>query len=172
MEEYSFHFMTLSYLQFRFEAGCGSKECAAHPVSLSPAKWLLDVPVPDPLFRTLLVIAPTNSSSRIPKSRYPPLQFLFEAGYGSKECAAHPGTIGVTQPRRVAALATARRVAEELGVKLGEEVGFQVRYDRRVGGEGAIKFMTDGILLREVQVRGWQTSDGVLAETELIWDGV
>jgi HrpA-like RNA helicase len=58
----------------------------------------------------------------------------------------------VTQPRRVAALATARRVAEELGVKLGEEVGFQVRYDRRVGGEGAIKFMTDGILLREVQV--------------------
>lgn len=81
------------------------------------------------------------------------MQFLFEAGYGSKDCPGRAGAVGVTQPRRVAALATARRVAQELGVRLGDEVGFQVRYDRRVGGDGAIKFMTDGILLREVQVR-------------------
>lgn len=78
-------------------------------------------------------------------------QFLYEAGYG---CAAFPersGVIGVTQPRRVAATSTAHRVAEELGSSIGQTVGFQVRYDRAVGARTAIKFMTDGILMREVQ---------------------
>lgn len=60
--------------------------------------------------------------------------------------------IGVTQPRRVAVLATAKRVAFELGLRLGKEVGFQVRYDKRIGDSSSIKFMTDGILLRELQV--------------------
>ncbi|CAN0892507.1 ATP-dependent RNA helicase DEAH13 [Linum grandiflorum] len=78
-------------------------------------------------------------------------QFLYEAGFGSKKSAVHGGVIGVTQPRRVAVLATARRVAFELGVRLGKEVGFQVRHDKRIGDSSAIKFMTDGILLREVQ---------------------
>lgn len=58
----------------------------------------------------------------------------------------------MTQPRRVAVLATAKRVAYELGVHLGKEVGFQVRYDKKIGDSSSIKFMTDGILLREVQV--------------------
>lgn len=79
-------------------------------------------------------------------------QFLYEAGFGSKNCTSRSGIIGVTQPRRVAVLATARRVAFELGVGLGKEVGFQVRHDKRVGDSCSIKFMTDGILLREVQV--------------------
>ncbi|EPS69548.1 hypothetical protein M569_05217, partial [Genlisea aurea] len=78
-------------------------------------------------------------------------QFLYEAGYGSSNSNGRSGTIGITQPRRVAVLATARRVAFELGVRLGKEVGFQVRHDRRVGENCSIKFMTDGILLREVQ---------------------
>ncbi|XP_027335070.1 ATP-dependent RNA helicase DEAH13 isoform X2 [Abrus precatorius] len=73
-------------------------------------------------------------------------QFLYEAGYGSSK-----GIIGVTQPRRVAVLATAKRVSYELGLHLGKEVGFQVRYDKRIGESCSIKFMTDGILLREVQ---------------------
>lgn len=60
--------------------------------------------------------------------------------------------IGVTQPRRVAVLATAKRVAFELGLHLGKEVGFQVRHDKMIGNSCSIKFMTDGILLREVQV--------------------
>lgn len=59
----------------------------------------------------------------------------------------------MTQPRRVAVLATAKRVAFELGFSLGKEVGFQVRHDRRIGDSCSIKFMTDGILLRELQVR-------------------
>ena len=60
--------------------------------------------------------------------------------------------IGITQPRRVAVLATSKRVSYELGLKLGKEVGFQVRHDKKVGSKCSIKFMTDGILLREIQV--------------------
>ncbi|XP_022034335.2 ATP-dependent RNA helicase DEAH13 isoform X1 [Helianthus annuus] len=78
-------------------------------------------------------------------------QFLYEAGFGNKNHSSRSGIIGVTQPRRVAVLATARRVAFELGVGLGKEVGFQVRHDKRIGDSCSIKFMTDGILLRELQ---------------------
>ena len=52
----------------------------------------------------------------------------------------------------MAVLATAKRVAHELGVRLGQEVGFQVRYDKKIGENSAIKFMTDGILVREIKV--------------------
>lgn len=83
---------------------------------------------------------------------YGNFQFLYEAGFGSRQSNIGGGIIGVTQPRRVAVLATAKRVAFELGLRLGKEVGFQVRHDRRVGENCSIKFMTDGILLREVQV--------------------
>ncbi|KAI8463435.1 MAG: P-loop containing nucleoside triphosphate hydrolase protein [Monoraphidium minutum] len=78
-------------------------------------------------------------------------QFLLEAGYG---CAAFPeraGAIGVTQPRRVAAVSTAGRVAAELGSKIGGLVGYQVRHDRRIGAGSAIQFLTDGVLLRQLQ---------------------
>ncbi|KAG7593773.1 Helicase-associated domain [Arabidopsis thaliana x Arabidopsis arenosa] len=78
-------------------------------------------------------------------------QFLYEAGFGSKQFSSRSGIIGITQPRRVAVLATAKRVAFELGVRLGKEVGFQVRYDKKIGENSSIKFMTDGILLREIQ---------------------
>lgn len=78
-------------------------------------------------------------------------QFLYEAGYGSALFPERSGRIGVTQPRRVAATSTAQRVAEELGSSVGQTVGYQVRYDRAVGTNTAIKFMTDGILMREVQ---------------------
>ncbi|OMO63887.1 hypothetical protein CCACVL1_22193 [Corchorus capsularis] len=78
-------------------------------------------------------------------------QFLYEAGFGSNQSTLRSGIIGVTQPRRVAVLATAKRVAFELGLHLGKEVGFQVRHDKKIGDRCSIKFMTDGILLREVQ---------------------
>ncbi|TVU28432.1 hypothetical protein EJB05_19949, partial [Eragrostis curvula] len=78
-------------------------------------------------------------------------QFLYEAGFGTSDRADRKGIIGITQPRRVAVLATARRVSYELGLKLGREVGFQVRHDKMIGSKCSIKFMTDGILLREVQ---------------------
>ena len=61
------------------------------------------------------------------------------------------GMIGCTQPRRIAARTVARRVAEELQVPLGGLVGFQVRFNEQVADHTAIKFMTDGILLAEIQ---------------------
>ena len=62
--------------------------------------------------------------------------------------------IGVTQPRRVAAVSTAKRVATELNVDFGKSgaVGYQIRYDNEhVGEKTIVKFMTDGILLKEIQ---------------------
>ncbi|MCB1555383.1 MAG: ATP-dependent RNA helicase HrpA [Xanthomonadales bacterium] len=61
------------------------------------------------------------------------------------------GLIGCTQPRRIAARSVARRVAQELQVELGGLVGYQVRFTEQVRDETAIKFMTDGILLAEIQ---------------------
>lgn len=60
-------------------------------------------------------------------------------------------TIGCTQPRRVAALSVSRRVAEELGATWGREVGCKIRFGDSTGRDTRIKFMTDGILLAEIQ---------------------
>lgn len=72
-------------------------------------------------------------------------QYLEEEGYGSF------GTIGCTQPRRVAAVSVAQRVSEEFhdGCKLGQEVGYSIRFEDCTSEKTIIKFMTDGILLRE-----------------------
>ncbi|RKP23184.1 P-loop containing nucleoside triphosphate hydrolase protein, partial [Syncephalis pseudoplumigaleata] len=84
-------------------------------------------------------------------------QFLYEAGYGHPD-SEHPGMIGVTQPRRVAAVSMAHRVAQELNVT-DEQVSYQasrtsmpwsIRFDTTVSARTAIKFMTDGVLLREL----------------------
>ncbi|KAK4506082.1 hypothetical protein PRZ48_004047 [Zasmidium cellare] len=71
-------------------------------------------------------------------------QMLLENGYGAD------GMIGITQPRRVAAVSVASRVSHELGTQYGKQVAHQVRYDSNVGFGTKIKFMTDGILLREI----------------------
>lgn len=71
--------------------------------------------------------------------------FLYEAGF------AHHGRIGVTEPRRIAATSVAYFVSGELGTEPGVVVGYQVRFDSNVDPGVAIKFMTDGILLREFQ---------------------
>ena len=59
--------------------------------------------------------------------------------------------IGHTQPRRIAATATAKRIAQELGSPLGQDVGYQVRFSDKTGPSASIKLMTDGILLAETQ---------------------
>jgi ATP-dependent helicase HrpA len=61
------------------------------------------------------------------------------------------GRIGHTQPRRIAARSVAARIAEELGTPLGSTVGFAVRFADQVSEQSAIKVMTDGILLAEIQ---------------------
>jgi ATP-dependent RNA helicase DHX37/DHR1 len=75
-------------------------------------------------------------------------QFLFEAGYGYA-ASPTPGMIGITQPRRVAAVSMAKRVADQLG-EHSVKVSYQIRFDSTTSSKTAIKFMTDGILLREV----------------------
>lgn len=65
------------------------------------------------------------------------------------------GMIGCTQPRRIAARAVANRVAEELQTAVGGAVGFQVRFNEQVGERTYLKFMTDGILLAEIQSDPW-----------------
>lgn len=72
-------------------------------------------------------------------------QYLYEAGYtenGEKK-------IGCTQPRRVAAMSVSARVAEEMGVKLGNEVGYSIRFEDCTSERTVLKYMTDGMLLRE-----------------------
>lgn len=61
------------------------------------------------------------------------------------------GIIGHTQPRRLAARTVAERLAEELGTSIGEDIGYQVRFTSEVSKSTAVKLMTDGILLAEIQ---------------------
>lgn len=70
-------------------------------------------------------------------------QYLAEDGY------ADSGRIGCTQPRRVAAMSVAKRVAEEVGCRLGQEVGYTIRFEDCTSPETRIKYMTDGMLQRE-----------------------
>ncbi|XP_072176721.1 pre-mRNA-splicing factor ATP-dependent RNA helicase DHX16-like [Diadema setosum] len=71
-------------------------------------------------------------------------QYLHESGFTRKGMK-----IGCTQPRRVAAMSVAARVAEEMGVKLGNEVGYSIRFEDCTSDRTVIKYMTDGMLLRE-----------------------
>uniref|UniRef100_A0A8C2FPJ1 Activating signal cointegrator 1 complex subunit 3 n=1 Tax=Cyprinus carpio TaxID=7962 RepID=A0A8C2FPJ1_CYPCA len=72
-------------------------------------------------------------------------QFLYEAGYASSG-----GIIGVTEPRRVAAISMSHRVATEMNLPSGV-VSYQIRYEGNVTENTKIKFMTDGVLLKEIQ---------------------
>jgi pre-mRNA-splicing factor ATP-dependent RNA helicase DHX16 len=57
--------------------------------------------------------------------------------------------VGCTQPRRVAAMSVAARVAEEMGTKVGYEVGYSIRFEDATSDKTVLKYMTDGMLLRE-----------------------
>ncbi|CAL9088587.1 unnamed protein product [Musa textilis] len=70
-------------------------------------------------------------------------QYLHEAGYTKR------GQVGCTQPRRVAAMSVAARVSQEMGVKLGHEVGYSIRFEDCTSEKTIMKYMTDGMLLRE-----------------------
>jgi ATP-dependent RNA helicase DHX8/PRP22 len=91
--------------------------------------------------QVLVVIGETGSGKTTQMTQY-----LAEAGYTTR------GKIGCTQPRRVAAMSVAKRVAEEFGCRLGEEVGYAIRFEDCTGPETVIKYMTDGMLLREILV--------------------
>ena len=89
--------------------------------------------------QTLILVGETGSgkTTQIP-------QFVVEAGYtkDGKMCVC-------TQPRRVAAMSVARRVADEMDVTIGEEVGYSIRFEEATGPKTFMKYSTDGMLLRE-----------------------
>ncbi|KIY44788.1 pre-mRNA splicing factor, partial [Fistulina hepatica ATCC 64428] len=89
--------------------------------------------------QVLIVVAETGSgkTTQLP-------QYLHEAGY-----TADGQKVGCTQPRRVAAMSVAARVADEMGTKVGYEVGYSIRFEDCTSDKTVIKYMTDGMLLRE-----------------------
>ena len=71
-------------------------------------------------------------------------QYIAEAGFTAR------GKIGCTQPRRVAAMSVAKRVAEEFGCRLGQEVGYTIRFEDCTTPETFIKYMTDGKFYKQL----------------------
>lgn len=90
-------------------------------------------------FQILIIVGETGSgkTTQLP-------QYLYEAGY-----CKNGQKVGCTQPRRVAAMSVAARVAEEVGVKCGNEVGYAIRFEDATTDKTVLKYMTDGMLLRE-----------------------
>ncbi|XP_050204764.1 pre-mRNA-splicing factor ATP-dependent RNA helicase DEAH1-like isoform X2 [Mercurialis annua] len=88
--------------------------------------------------QVLVIVGETGSgkTTQIP-------QYLHEAGYTKR------GKVGCTQPRRVAAMSVAARVSQEMGVKLGHEVGYSIRFEDCTSEKTVLKYMTDGMLMRE-----------------------
>ncbi|EIW72797.1 hypothetical protein TREMEDRAFT_70811 [Tremella mesenterica DSM 1558] len=89
--------------------------------------------------QVLVVVAETGSgkTTQLP-------QYLHEAGYTKGGMR-----VGCTQPRRVAAMSVAARVADEMGSRLGQEVGYSIRFEDMTSDKTVLKYMTDGMLLRE-----------------------
>ncbi|KAF7194166.1 Pre-mRNA-splicing factor ATP-dependent RNA helicase prp22 [Pseudocercospora fuligena] len=87
----------------------------------------------------LIVVGDTGSGKTTQLTQY-----LAEDGF------ANEGMIGCTQPRRVAAMSVAARVSDEVGCRLGEEVGYTIRFEDKTNSSTKIKYMTDGIMQREI----------------------
>ena len=90
-------------------------------------------------FQLLIVVGDTGSGKTTQLTQY-----LAEDGF------ANEGMIGCTQPRRVAAMSVAARVSDEVGCRLGEEVGYTIRFEDKTNENTRIKYMTDGIMQREI----------------------
>ena len=158
-DEYEYVFDQSQQIGFVMEstlAGTASKELAAIDAKINHAemkrKSMLDTRKSLPVYQfrddllaaidqyqVLIIVGETGSgkTTQIP-------QFLHEAGYTKDGLK-----VGCTQPRRVAAMSVAARVAEEVGCKLGSEVGYSIRFEDATSEKTRIKYLTDGMLLRE-----------------------
>jgi len=94
--------------------------------------------------QAIVVESPTGSG----KTTQLPV-ILHQAGY------ARNGAIGVTQPRRIAALSVSEFIARQLGCTLGGLVGYKMRFEDKTSRDTQIKIMTDGILLQEMKLDPW-----------------
>ncbi|GAA0143420.1 RNA helicase [Lithospermum erythrorhizon] len=104
---------------------------------------------------TLIIVGETGSgkTTQLP-------QYLFDAGFH------RDGVIGITQPRRVAAITVAKRVAEECGITLGQKVGYAIRFEDVTSSSTKIKYMTDGLLLREALLDPYLSKYSVIVVDE------
>lgn len=105
--------------------------------------------------RATVIEGPTGSGKT---TRIPP--FLYEGGYAGARL------IGVMEPRRIAAISTAEFVALRYGCRVGEEIGYQIRFDDTTREGTRIKYMTDGILLQEAKSDPLFSRYGVLVFDE------
>ena len=101
--------------------------------------------------QVVIVESPTGSG----KTTQIPV-ILHEAGYSSN------GIIGVTQPRRIAALSVSEFISKQLGTELPGLVGYKMRFEDETNAETRIKIMTDGILLQEMKLDPWLSKYSVL----------
>lgn len=90
-------------------------------------------------YQLLIVVGDTGSGKTTQLTQY-----LAEDGF------ANNGMVGCTQPRRVAAMSVAARVSDEVGCRIGEEVGYTIRFEDKTSESTRIKYMTDGIMQREI----------------------
>jgi len=105
--------------------------------------------------QALVVESPTGSG----KTTQLPV-ILHEAGY------SRGGIVGVTQPRRIAAVSVSEFIARQRGCPLGGEVGYKMRFEDRTGPDTKIKIMTDGILLQEMKLDPWLSKYSLLVVDE------
>ena len=101
--------------------------------------------------QVVIVESPTGSG----KTTQIPV-ILYEAGYGAA------GTIGVTQPRRIAALSVSEFISKQLGTSYPGLVGYKMRFEDKTDQSTRIKIMTDGILLQEMKLDPWLSKYSVL----------
>lgn len=147
-------------LRLRSEARRAEEACLARRKRLPSCRYPEELPITAERARitdlirdhpVVVVAGETGSgkSTQIPK-------MCIDAGLGAA------GRIGCTQPRRIAAQSVSQRIAEELGVAWGSEVGAKIRFTDKTTDHTVIKMMTDGILLAEIQ------GDPLLLEYEII----
>lgn len=157
-KHYDFVFDESQFVDFSEEAElAGDDEDDSAPQSQAASREIQEVRRSLPVYKfrdeflqkihdhqVLIVVGETGSgkTTQLP-------QYLYEAGYTKKTKDGKPIKIGCTQPRRVAATSVATRVAEEVGCRLGDEVGYTIRFEDKLSSETQIKYLTDGMLLRE-----------------------
>jgi HrpA-like RNA helicase len=105
--------------------------------------------------QAIIVESPTGSG----KTTQMPV-ILYEAGY------ANNGVIGVTQPRRIAAMSVSEYITRQLGIETPGIVGYKMRFEDKTGPNTKIKIMTDGILLQEMKLDPWLSKYSLLIVDE------
>jgi len=111
--------------------------------------------------QALVVESPTGSG----KTTQLPV-ILYEAGYASDKCGIKGGIIGVTQPRRIAAVSVSEFIAKQTETRIPGLIGYKMRFADQTNHETKIKIMTDGMLLQEMKLDPWLSKYSVLVVDE------